>query len=221
MASKQVHTVANTSELDTLSLAKEAKADGFIKQGVLDCLTSLHPQVPNSMKRRYLLQHFHTQLQCYRSIPENFAKYDITAPVQSIFCDVSIGPEQLYQLNELLVSYAYKWREIGTALEFPPQELKNIEACDPLIHNSPMSYLTRLLEDWLLGKLKCTLPRTLGNLEHALKSQTVGLGAVANKLSFDKVSKSVVGVLSLPYSMTHLSLKKRGDCVLSQFVEFN
>ena len=50
------------SELDILALAKEAVRAGLINQDVLDHLTSLHPQVPSSIKHRYFLMHVHDTL---------------------------------------------------------------------------------------------------------------------------------------------------------------
>ena len=40
---------------DALGLAQDAVRAGLIGQGVLDHLNSLQPQVPNSIKLRYLL----------------------------------------------------------------------------------------------------------------------------------------------------------------------
>ena len=48
--------MASFSASDTLALAGEAVREGIISKRVLDQLISLHPQVPNSMKHRYLLQ---------------------------------------------------------------------------------------------------------------------------------------------------------------------
>lgn len=42
--------------------------------------------------------------------------------------DFSLRTEHIPDLSELLVSYAYLWRSIGTAMRFKPQELNNIEA---------------------------------------------------------------------------------------------
>ena len=94
----------------------------------------------------------------------------------------TFGPQHLSDLTELLIPYAHKWRFIGIALKFQPQDLDNIQASPLLLLDSPKSYLIRLLEDWLMRKLKHTLPPTRKNLERALNSETVGLGILCAKL---------------------------------------
>ena len=45
---------------------------------------------------------------------------------------ILLGPEQISDLTELLVQHAHKWRFIGIALRFQPQDLDNIQACSSL-----------------------------------------------------------------------------------------
>ena len=54
---------ACNAESDTLAVTLEAFKKGFISKKVLDDLTSLHPQVSISERRRALLMHVHTTLQ--------------------------------------------------------------------------------------------------------------------------------------------------------------
>ena len=50
------------SEPDILALAEKAVKSGLINKDVLDHLTSLHPQVPSSMKQGYFLMHVYDML---------------------------------------------------------------------------------------------------------------------------------------------------------------
>ena len=110
-----------------------------------------------------------------------------------------MGQEQLTDLMEFLVDYAYKWRYIGVALRFKSQDLDNIQACPLLVHDSPKSYLTRLLEEWLLKKFKHTLSPTIDNLKKALNSQTVGMGSLASELQdIERVMPNLSGQSIIP-----------------------
>ena len=62
MAMAQQGPLISIAESDTFALAQKAVSDGPIKEDVLDHLTSLHPQVPSSMKHRYLLACFRASI---------------------------------------------------------------------------------------------------------------------------------------------------------------
>ena len=93
-----------------------------------------------------------------------------------------LGTRHLPDIIELLVEFSHKWRCIGTALRFTPQDLDKIQACPTLVMNAPESYMTRVVEDWIQGKCKHTLPPKISTLERVLNSRTVGLGKLADKL---------------------------------------
>ena len=202
-----------TTEPEILVLAEEAMKDGLIQHNVIYQLKSLHPQVPNSMKYRYLLACFNTALKECKAgndcIPKKFQKYHLQPPTNT-FCDVEeevvLSFDQLPDLVEFLVAHAYKWREMGIALRFKPQHLDTIQACPLLIQNSPKSYLTRLLEDWLS---KHALPPTISNLKRALNSQTVGLGYLASNLMERIACKHLIQVTP-SYSIVKISASDAG-----------
>ncbi len=87
-------------------------------------------------------------------------------------------------LVEHLHLYAFKWREIGLALNFHHGELENI------VHSSPgatvQQLLTELLSQWSQWPTAThsDVP-TMKRLRDALRSGLVGLGAEANAL-YDK-----------------------------------
>lgn len=82
-------TTHSPPELDPLVLAKEAVISGLLKQDVLDHLTSFHPQVPNSMKQRYLL----TQL--YSAVSDTtFSEYHPSV------CQVQITNDYSYKSSQ-------------------------------------------------------------------------------------------------------------------------
>ena len=262
---------------DTIALTQEAVSDGLLSQDVLDHLISLHPQVPSSMKHRYLfssavhkvieekhgvflirassiksnslnfdpdslelvqaavkaglidtkvldnLIFLHPKvplhLQIYKDLKERWYNIRIVfhpsiiphsrvldSSVSSLTstADFPLCPELLSDLNELLVTSAHKWRPLGIALRFQPQDLDVIQACHILIADSPKSYLTRLLEDWVLKKIEYTLLPTSNNLKRALNSQIVGLGKLANDVE-KFLRKSAPTSTHLPYSSTNLA----------------
>ncbi len=92
--------------------------------------------------------------------------------------------EDVSFLMEHLHLYAFKWREIGTALCFHHSELENI------FHSSPgatvQQLLTELLSQWSQWPTAAhsDVP-TMERLRDALRSGLVGLGAEANTL-YDK-----------------------------------
>ena len=78
--------------------------------------------------------------------------------------------------------YAYKWKEIGLALNFQPCELENI-SCSTHPTASAQEHLAKLLSLW------CQWPTadhsdipTMEKLHDALCSGMVGLGAMAEEL---------------------------------------
>ena len=95
-------------------------------------------------------------------------------------------------LIELLVSYSHKWRLIGTALRFLPQELDYIQQSNASKVDALKYNLIDMITKWVRGdenqdyqpnqekKIRHTVPSTVNNLKEALASQIVGLGALAN-----------------------------------------
>ena len=84
-------------------------------------------------------------------------------------------------LKAVLQNYAYKWRDIGLALDFHPGQLENISQSLP--RATTQQLLTELLIQWSQWPTEDHLDvPTLERLCDALRSRLVGLGAVANNL---------------------------------------
>ena len=171
---------------DTLELAKEALRSGLIKQEVMDHLASLHPLVPNSTKFKYFVMQLYGEV---KDDPQLFARMVQVMldykPSASCSAEVSemqhalFGSEDILRITEFLAKYAYKWRFLGTALKFQPQDLNNIQANNAAASDSVMC---ALIEEWIQQRHKHTLPPTLGNLRAALNSTIVGLGSLSSEL---------------------------------------
>ena len=85
------------------------------------------------------------------------------------------------QLMEKLAPHAAEWWEIGTALGFLPYELRLIRARPMLMYGAPASYLDEMLSKWVQWSPETMHAKyaTVVDLRQALRSQLVGLGALA------------------------------------------
>ena len=199
-------TFATTNTQQLIELAQEAVRAGLIPQNILEIIISFDPQIPTSMKQRYLLSQIHDTLRNKESLficmvqvflkhrPKHLPKSGAEASAISserqsakpttltLDEEELLTPEHIPDLVELLTSCSHAWRSLGIALRFQSRELDNIKACPGLLANAPYSYLVRLLEDWLHGKCLSALPPTKSSLEKALNSRIVGLATEADKV---------------------------------------
>ena len=80
-----------------------------------------------------------------------------------------------------LCQHSYKWGDIGTALHFLPGELENIRHSPQVI--TPQQCLNAILCQWVQWPTTAhSQTPTMEMLRDALRSDLVGLGAVANQL---------------------------------------
>ena len=96
-----------------------------------------------------------------------------------------LSSHHLFSLLQQLHEHAAKWRDIGGALGFTQGELDTIIASPPLHTTAPMSWLCKMLSDWLQwapgdGR-GSTHVATLEKLKDALKQ--ANLGATAQSLN--------------------------------------
>jgi hypothetical protein len=94
----------------------------------------------------------------------------------------ALGPQHIPDIVEFLVDFAHKWRCIGTALRFQPQDLDCIQASPLLIADAPEAFLRKIIEDWIQRRFKHTQEPRVSVLERVLNSRTVGLGVVGDKV---------------------------------------
>lgn len=204
--------VDSCDEVDTLALAQEAARSGLIKPSVLSHLTSLHPQVPNPVKHRYLLAQLHEAVEgdsrLFARMIKMLLDYKPTlrSAVLSDTDNTPLRSEDISRIVEYLVRYSYKWRFIGTALEFQPHDLDNIQANHAAMNCSIKQNLIKLLEDWILKVHEHILPPTVWNLHKALNSTTVELGALAEELKTSIAPMCSRQSAMLPYCVVKLSI---------------
>ena len=98
---------------------------------------------------------------------------------------VGVRPEDVSFLMTRLHHYAYKWRDIGTALNFLFAEMENIS------HSTPRATTKHLLHELLSQWSQWPTAEhrqdpTMERLCDALRSSLVGLGAPASELYEDR-----------------------------------
>lgn len=96
-------------------------------------------------------------------------------------------------------------------MRFQQQDLKNIQAnnaamVDPLLEN-----LIQMLTEWVERVHKYVSPPTVGNLDRALNSITVGLGALACELG--KFTTADRQSHALPYLVINVHVTQTGGCI--------
>ena len=90
-------------------------------------------------------------------------------------------------LTEILATCAAKWNAISISLGLPEHVRTDLRLV--LLTHDSIACFNRVLWEWIVGNHAHARDPTLENLEEALKSQTVGLGAEADRLR-DSVSRS-------------------------------
>ena len=145
------------SDPDALQMAQEAVRAGILSQDVLDCLTSLNPQVPNFMKLRYLVKHLHDLLKNDKELTLRvfqvflaFHSHKLAGDAFNTRAqDFPLSIEHFSDLAEFLVPYAFQWNSIGIAMRFKPRDLSNIQSSCWQGSTFLKDCLLKLLEDWI------------------------------------------------------------------------
>ena len=176
-------------------LCRDAVEMGVIPQDVTNSLESMDwENVSRPRVIRYLLMH------TYRSIEENLRLYErwlellrkylsSTDVLQKVHHGMTVSAtvnhpvgrflgSHVSILTEILASCAGKWEEISIALRLPDNVRKDLHKKQT--HSSNVACLNQLLTEWILGEYG--EGPTQENLEKALRSKTVGLGAEALQL---------------------------------------
>ena len=81
--------------------------------------------------------------------------------------NMRLGQDHIPDLTEFLVGFAYKWRLIGTALSFLPQELDAIQAEHASMVDSNKHNLISVISGWVLRTQPHTKPPTVNILAKA------------------------------------------------------
>ena len=93
---------------------------------------------------------------------------------------ILVKERDLKYLMKFLNNHAWRWRDIGTALDFLEGELKAIEHANKL--GGAHEYLRELLRLWVNKPEEHPNEPTIDSLIAALQSNGVNLGAVADTI---------------------------------------
>lgn len=107
--------------------------------------------------------------------------------------ELILTERHLTVLLNVLRNHSPAWSDIGVALGFTNLELNVISSAPSLFTTAPVSYLTRLLSQWVQWPTTDhpTKP-TLGVLCAALRGAVVGLGSLSKKIE-EEVIRSTAG----------------------------
>ena len=187
----------------THSLIEKAYGSGLIDYEIKNQLRSLDPTVPHHLMCRYLLLHVQKGIDTHDKMMhwlELLSTVEVPSNLLSLMRKhydslVSMGEEgghrkrvvfkefEVPSLTEILAGHSSKWEVIAISLGLPDNKIKNIAAKNV---SKPVEVaLNEVLLSWVRGEFEHAKPPTLGNLQEALRSDTVGLGALANKLEID------------------------------------
>ena len=117
-------------------------------------------------------------------LPTNYERWCLG----TVQCDpnIRLTEKNLKVLINQLSDYASQWYLIGIQLNFRPGELDNIEVNPNLHKTAPLSWLETMLCKWFQwapgDERGSEAEATLEDLKTALRSRSVGLGAVAQHL---------------------------------------
>ena len=183
-----------------LTLTKKAHGSGLISREIKRQLESLDPCVPNSLMCRYLLLHVQKdivsqdklmlwlELLSTVEVPSNLLSlvrqhYDSLVGMTNEGGDGERGIFKEFEvpaLTEILAGHSSKWEVIAISLGLPDSKIKSIAAKNA---SNPVEVaLNEVLLSWVRGEFEHAKPPTLENLHEALRSNAVGLGALANEV---------------------------------------
>ena len=181
-----------------LTLTEKAHGSDLINHEIKRQLESLDPSVPNSLMCRYLLLHVQKvstdqmmrwlELLSTVEVPSNLLSqvrqhYDSLVDMtneggyrkRGIFKEFEVPA-----LTEALAGHSSKWEVIAISLGLPDNKIKNISAKNV---SKPIEVaLNEVLLSWVRGEFEHAKPPTMENLQKSLRSNTVGLGALSNKV---------------------------------------
>ena len=171
---------------------------------------ALDSNVPRDVSIRYLLVHAYDSLQGNQRLFQSFLKvlanygvrtdliHKLTQSYSLCLAEgvggaggaVDVGSKRprnnlflerhISALTEILAGQSNKWENIGISLNLPNDVLKYIFS---LIHTRSFKMsLKEVLVQWIVGQHQHAKAPTVENLKAALRSDTVGLGGIANQL---------------------------------------
>ena len=118
--------------------------------------------------------------------------------------ELVFSEEDVSALTEKLAEFSSKWVNLSINFNLPKSVHKNIEQRMHMYNNE--ACLNEVLREWIVGNYKHAKPPTLHNLLETLRSNTVGLGRIAN-------------LLQDYYLHEHFSIAPKRLCLESSFLK--
>ena len=204
-----------------LTLTEKAHGNDLINHKVKSQLESLDPSVLNSLMCKYLLLHVQKAIKSHDKVMhwlELLSTVEVPSNLLSLMrqhCDGLVGisgkgdnREQVVfkefevpALTEILAGHSSKWEVIAISLGLPDNKIKNIAVKNV---SKPVEVaLNEVLLSWVRGESEHAKPPTMKNLQKSLRSNTVGLGALSNKVELvnDKMIKHSVCNISKEFGI--------------------
>ena len=186
--------------------------DLLTKHGVPSHLFKLEQSVPEDLQLSsgHNVQNSHVSLQTM-SLAEGiggvFAGVEgghVATGAKRPPSELVFSEEDVSALTEKLAEFSSKWVNLSINFNLPKSVHKNIEQRMHMYNNE--ACLNEVLREWIVGNYKHTKPPTLHNLLETLRSNTVGLGRIAN-------------LLQDYYLHEHFSIAPKRLCLESSFLE--
>ena len=204
--------VSHLLDRDLEKFSKECAQARIFTPSIKKSFEHLDSNVSRDLSIRYLLLHAYDGLQGNQRLFQLFLKVLAKSRVpagllrkvtQSYTCEdgdvlsTSTGcskrlrnndflENHVSALTEILAGHSSSWNNIGISLNLPNNILKDILS---LIHTGDSSVcLNNVLQHWIVRQHQHAKAPTVENLKAALRSNTVGLGKMANQLD-DELNK--------------------------------
>ena len=186
--------------------------DLLTKHGVPNHLFKLEQSVPEDLQLSsgHNVQNSHVSLHTMslaEGIGEVFAGVEgghVATGAKRPPSELVFSEEDVSVLTERLAEFSSKWVNLSINFNLPKSVHKNIEQRMHMYNNE--ACLNEVLREWVVGNYKHAKPPTLHNLLETLRSNTVGLGRIAN-------------LLQDYYLHEHFSIAPKRLCLEPSFLE--
>ena len=175
-------------QLEGNSRLSKSWFDLLTKLGVPNHLFKLEQSVPEDLQLSsgHTVRNSHVSLQTMslaEGIGEVFAGVEgghVATGAKRPPSELVFSEEDVSALTENLAEFSSKWVNLSINFNLPKSVHKNIEQRMHMYNNE--ACLNEVLREWIVGNYKHAKPPTLHNLLETLRSNTVGLGRIANLL---------------------------------------
>ena len=206
-------------QLEGNSRLSKSWFDLLTKHGVPSHLFKLEQSVPEDLQLSsgHNVQNSHVSLQTMNlaeGIGEVLAGVEgghVATGAKRPPSELVFSEEDVSALTEKLAEFSSKWVNLSINFNLPKSVHKNIEQRMHMYNNE--ACLNEVLREWIVGNYKHAKPPTLHNLLETLRSNTVGLGRIANLLQDYYLQENFPKRLCLESSF--LELVSQSPCALT------